>query len=371
MPGRPIRVSYLLSTRNRAPYLANAFANLRQVVTPEDEIIVADGASTDQTAEVIRENRDIVSHFISEPDLGEAHGYNKGILLAKGKFLKFITDDDYVFPEGMRAAIQLLEENIAIDAILCGGESFIFEPSTKQKKFRRYIWLPPHRTESDGMENVFGWVTCGLGLIFRRRIIAQVGLLDTSFVAVDIDFMARLLAHKTQLFYAGIKLFRHTEYPHSGQLRGAEMHRDRLRIIQRMKRWDLVCFQGDENGLLPAALEPLSCSEDGLILSQWLLYLHRIQKGRLRAISKLLLGALRIGFQVRDMRKRASPDKMGAYLGGKDGIDSAVQASSLPGHRSTAHAPGPTWLESQEEEPAWDNAMHRLQLRRPSVCAHY
>src|SRR5439155_11758122 len=85
---RPVRVSYVLSTRNRADLLDRALAGARELVGREDELIVVDGGSTDRTAAVVEAHADIVSVFLSEPDTGEAHGLNRGLLRARGRFIK-------------------------------------------------------------------------------------------------------------------------------------------------------------------------------------------------------------------------------------------------------------------------------------------
>jgi hypothetical protein len=51
--------------------------------------------------------------------------------------------------------------------------------------------------------------------------------------------MARLIAHKVDFRYAHLKLFRHCEYPHSGQLEELKMARDRMRAMLVAGRWDL------------------------------------------------------------------------------------------------------------------------------------
>src|SRR5260221_10678427 len=100
MPGsKDIRVSYLITTRNRALFLERTLANIREFLTSADELIIVDGASTDHTSEVVDRNRDIITHFISEPDFGEAHGFNKAVLLSRGWWVKFISDDDYIYPD--------------------------------------------------------------------------------------------------------------------------------------------------------------------------------------------------------------------------------------------------------------------------------
>src|SRR6266446_2815268 len=80
-----VRVSYLMVTRNRGTYLSKALQNIREFITPEDELIIVDGGSTDDTKRIAAENADIISVFLSEPDRGEGHAVNKGLALIPGR----------------------------------------------------------------------------------------------------------------------------------------------------------------------------------------------------------------------------------------------------------------------------------------------
>ena len=117
-----IRISYLIVTRNRAKYLEKTLANVREFISPADELIIVDGNSTDETAALIAKNRDLVTVFVSEPDRSEGHAVNKAIARANGRFVKFVTDDDYIYPAAMIELAKVAEENPTIDAFQCGGE---------------------------------------------------------------------------------------------------------------------------------------------------------------------------------------------------------------------------------------------------------
>src|SRR5580704_16103038 len=97
----PVRVSYVITTRNRCEYLDRILKNVSEFLGEKDELIIIDGGSTDGTAEVVFQNRDIVSVFVSEPDSSEGHALNKALFLARGRFIKPITDDDYFYPDAM------------------------------------------------------------------------------------------------------------------------------------------------------------------------------------------------------------------------------------------------------------------------------
>lgn len=232
-----VRVSYIISTRNRAEFLARTLQNIREFITPEDELIIMDGASTDNTAEVARKNADIITLFRSEPDCGEAHGYNKAILESRGRFIKLITDDDYFYNDAMRQVIELMEKHPEIDALMTGGEAYEIDAVSKQEKLVTYLRLPSTRRLTDDINNILTFVQCGLGLVLTRRVLTRVGLFDTSFRAVDTDYMGRLFAHNVEFRYLDVKLFRHICHAGSGQNNWPECRRDRLLTLVRNKAW--------------------------------------------------------------------------------------------------------------------------------------
>ncbi len=82
------------------------------------EIIIVDGASTDNTVSIIEEYGDLVK-CISEKDDGIYDAMNKGIDLAYGEWLYFIGADDSLYsPKAIQEVMPHLENSEA-DVILC------------------------------------------------------------------------------------------------------------------------------------------------------------------------------------------------------------------------------------------------------------
>ena len=92
-------VSIITVVRNRSKSLQAAMDSIRAQTYPNIEYIVVDGASTDDTLDIVRVNADLIDIWISEPDTGIYDAFNKGVALSSGAYIGFLNSDDYYDPE--------------------------------------------------------------------------------------------------------------------------------------------------------------------------------------------------------------------------------------------------------------------------------
>lgn len=98
-----MNISIIIPTRNRAAALRNCLSKLIKQITTKDEIIVADNASSDDTAEVVRLfSRTYPIKYIYEPRLGACYARNSGFKKATKTGVVFIDDDSLVAPEWLQ-----------------------------------------------------------------------------------------------------------------------------------------------------------------------------------------------------------------------------------------------------------------------------
>lgn len=201
------RISYILTTKNRADCLAEVLPLIRDVMSPEDELIIIDGGSTDHTQEVIGRFKDTVNIFLSEPDINAGHASNKGVLLAHGKYIKQLADDDNLaFREGIEKMYEVFEQHPEIDVLVGGG-------TWKGKNGKQVaFWLPPGTHYGSKPEDVFLYGACGGGLMIRRNTFAKIGLFSPYFLAGDFEFLIRCFAKGINVKFCRVNVFSHTAY---------------------------------------------------------------------------------------------------------------------------------------------------------------
>lgn len=89
-----IKLSVIVPTYNSAEKLMVTLKSLRKLCNQQVEILVIDGASTDNTLQVCRQYSRYITYFVSEKDNGIYDAMNKGIQIANGEYLYFIGAGD-------------------------------------------------------------------------------------------------------------------------------------------------------------------------------------------------------------------------------------------------------------------------------------
>lgn len=222
----PKRVSYVLTTKNRSAYLDRALRQAKSLLKAEDELIIIDGASTDATPEVLRRHQDIIDIAVSEPDMSPAHALNKGILIARGKYIKQLTDDDIVYPEAMEKVVKIFETYPDVDMLFCGG--------TKEdgEGRRSVVYLPPGTNYGVHIQDAFEHKISGIGFVFRRSVFTKVGLHPNGW-ASDIEFPALCIARGALVKFCRVHLYTHMIYDGNvTKRRSVEHRRDARRIVR-------------------------------------------------------------------------------------------------------------------------------------------
>ena len=116
-----MKLSIITINRNNAAGLEKTMLSVASQTYKEFEYIVVDGASTDDSVEVIKRLAPQFSErikWISEPDKGIYNGMNKGLCMATGDYLQILNSGDILaasdVTERMIAALEYQEYEVGI-----------------------------------------------------------------------------------------------------------------------------------------------------------------------------------------------------------------------------------------------------------------
>jgi len=194
-------LTYVLTTFNKLDYLKITLPYLIQACKPDEEIVIVDGGSTDGTNEFLstlfKENK--IHTFVSEKDHGEAHGTNKALLMARGDLIKIITDDDLFDFKAIQICKKYMQEHPETDVL--GFDGYSCKVSDKPKFERTNFIQGFYNWKNEGSAFLF----CGLSLLIRRSSLTYLGLFNTNYKIVDMEYTLRISTLKGHIaFYTGL-----------------------------------------------------------------------------------------------------------------------------------------------------------------------
>lgn len=184
-----VLISVIIPTRNRAPQLKRALDALLEDEYPSKEIIVCDGASTDGTLELLKSYGETV-RWISEPDRGEYDARNKGLRMATGGVIKYMSDDDVLLPGTLAYGADYLGRNAEVDILF--GQSVWFD----ERSGRRPVMCDTRvRTERSIAVRNFIRQSKPLPnsetVFFRRRVVDRLGFFNPAYLGADYEYWIR------------------------------------------------------------------------------------------------------------------------------------------------------------------------------------
>lgn len=149
---------------------------------PQVEHLVIDNASTDGTIDLLKDYKNLgYLNFFTEPDNGKFEAYNKGLMRAKGKYVSFISCDDFYHDiTAIQDMVDLMEQE---DADFCFFPSYCVHPEGYAFQFVPAIL------------NTFQVTPCPRqAMFFKRTALESVRGFDDKFkLLADYDLQIRLM----------------------------------------------------------------------------------------------------------------------------------------------------------------------------------
>lgn len=185
-----MKISIITAAYNSGRTLRDTMRSVLSQSYPDWEHIVVDGASKDNTADIIHEMEPEYNgrlKWISEPDKGIYDAMNKGIAMASGDVIGILNSDDFYTHQGVlsRVAMEMLDD--AAEAVY--GDIHFVDDTDLNKCVRYYSSRYFHRWMMP-----LGYQPAHPSFYCRKELYDRHGAFDLSFkVASDFEHMLRLL----------------------------------------------------------------------------------------------------------------------------------------------------------------------------------
>jgi glycosyltransferase involved in cell wall biosynthesis len=181
-------ISVIVAVFNGRATLQQCIDSFARQTYANKELIVIDGGSTDGTIDVLRENQNTISYWVSEPDRGIYSAWNKALSQARGEWICFLGADDYFWDTNALAHMGVQLQKLPSSVLVAYGEIMVVNsdgrvicafggPWGKVKKRFGQLMSIPHQ-----------------GTMHRRRLFERHGHFDESFrIAGDYELLLREL----------------------------------------------------------------------------------------------------------------------------------------------------------------------------------
>lgn len=182
-------VSIITVVKNSEQTIENAILSVNSQRYPNIEHIVIDGASTDNTFNIVLKYKNYLSTFISEKDSGIYDAMNKGIARAKGSIIGFLNADDVYSDNNVISDVVTLMEENGSDAVF--GDLIYVKPQKPHKIVRYY-----DSSSFNKRSLAIGTMPAHPTIFLKKKIYEKFGSFKTNYrIAADFEFVARVFSH--------------------------------------------------------------------------------------------------------------------------------------------------------------------------------
>jgi len=188
-----VMISVLMLTYNRENMVSRAIESILSQTDTDFEYIIVDNGSTDKSGEIAeayarRDDRIRVIHS----DRGTiSSGRNIALDAAKGEYITFIDDDDWVEPDYLEFLLNLILENNA-DMSICGRTDRVFDEKKVMSAEEAILELLSRIRYSVGFP----------AKLFKKALFENIRFPENLHYD-DIALMHKIIAHTKKVVYCG------------------------------------------------------------------------------------------------------------------------------------------------------------------------
>ncbi|MGD8938397.1 MAG: glycosyltransferase [Gammaproteobacteria bacterium] len=213
---RTPQVSVVLPVRNAAHTIDECLDSIVRQTYERFEVIIIDDGSTDDSLRKIRHwcDRDRRIRYYQQPFLGLVPALNKGLALAKGKYIARMDADDIMLQNRLHAQVEFLNHHPHI--VLVATQVELFPKNRVTPAYQEYIgWQNQCLTSRDIADEIY--VESPVAhptVMMRREACLMLGGYRQGDFPEDYDLWLRMISHGMRLAKLPQVLLKWRDYSH-------------------------------------------------------------------------------------------------------------------------------------------------------------
>lgn len=246
-PARRVQSSIIIPVFGKLNYTFQCFrALLQEIDFQENEVIIINNGSQDETERVFSQLRGLVQLINNQENIGFVHACNQGAAIARGKYLVFLNNDTVIQPGWLKHLVETAESDSSVGAV----GSMLLYPDGRLQEAGSIIWRDGNGWNygrgKDSKDRRYKYsrevdYCSGSSLLVRKDLFNELGGFDERYAPAyyedaDLCFGVRSLGFKVK--YQPLSRLTHYEGITAGTdiqagfKRGQEVNRERF-----VERW--------------------------------------------------------------------------------------------------------------------------------------
>ncbi|MEO5598401.1 MAG: glycosyltransferase family 2 protein [Novosphingobium sp.] len=317
------RISFLVPTYNRGGYIGEALEAICAQMGPQDELLVIDDGSTDDTREVVAAT-DSRIRYMYQDNAGKSAALNRGMAASDGEFV-LICDDDDVLRSGAVAALY--------NTLVRSHAGFVFA------RYTRFSSRPGHRRDlgtgywpdlRSGTlpRHIFedAFVMQNAALVRRSAYVAAGPFSEHMMRSVDYEMFVRLAATAPCAY---LEVIAFDQRKHDGDRGPSRLLHSAALSDQVWQQWDRLIFENLHQHVPISTFEAMFNCADPILLRRAALLQRAVVMIRhhcWRQAEQDLSEALKLSPLSLDVGEKAVCSRA---LNGKHGPGPALESAAL------------------------------------------
>ncbi|OQX05474.1 MAG: hypothetical protein BWK80_52115 [Desulfobacteraceae bacterium IS3] len=194
-------ISVIIPAYNHEKYLKETIASVLEQTASDFELIIINDGSQDRSEEIILSINDSRIQYFYQENQGAHNTLNRGIRLARGKYISILNSDDIYYPRRFEEFLKILEQEPSVHAVFSHVEFVDDQGNFIKYKTAEDNWLKCPELSFKTENHIFldllagNFLVSTSNLFCRKSVFDDIGYFLNLRYAHDYEFFLRVCYH--------------------------------------------------------------------------------------------------------------------------------------------------------------------------------